>query len=112
MEGRTIQKQISSIRFIPKNKRAIILAQKDYSAVWTVDPETKKVRQFYPDLPAVDQDKLMAFEMCQFLNIKDFGLNDLYILNKDLEKDSVTLIDLNQIFKDIIKEHRRSPDSQ
>ena len=50
--------------------------------------------------------------MCQFLNIKDFGLNDLYILNKDLEKDSVTLNELNQVVKDITKEHRRSPDSQ
>ena len=84
MEGRTIQKQISSIRFIPKNKRAIILAQKVYSAVWTIDLDNKKVKQFYPDLPAVDQDKLMAFEMCQFLNIKDFGKNDCHILNKDL----------------------------
>ena len=31
-----------------------------------------------------------SYEMCQFLNIKDFGPNDLYILNKDLDKDSVT----------------------
>ena len=76
---------------MPKNKRAIILAQQDYSAVWTIDSVTKKVRQFYPNLPAVNQDKLKAYEMCQFLNIKDFGPDDLYILNKDLEKDSVTL---------------------
>ena len=91
MEPRTIQKQISEIKFIPKDKRAIILAQKDYSAVWTIDPRTKKVRQFYPNLPAVNQDKTKAYEMCQFLNIQDFGPNDLYILNKDPDIDSVAL---------------------
>ena len=42
----------------------MIFAQKDYSAVWTIDPETKKVRQFYPDLPAVGEDKVKAYEMC------------------------------------------------
>ena len=90
MEGRTIQKQISTIKFVPQNKRAMILAQQDYSAVWTLDPKTKQVRQFYPNLPAVGQDKTKAYEMCQFLKIKDFGPNDLYILNNDLEKDSAT----------------------
>ena len=90
MEPRTIQKQISEIKFIPEDKRAIILAQKDYSAVWTIDQSTKKIRQFYPNLLAVDHDKTKSYEMCQFLNIKDFGPNDLYILNKDLDKDSVT----------------------
>ena len=52
--------------------------------MWTFDPVTKKVRQFYPDLPAVGQDKGKAYEMCQFLGIKDFGPNDIYILNKEL----------------------------
>ena len=89
--------------------RAMILAQKDYSAVWTIDPSNKKIRQFYPNLPAVDQDKTKANEMCQFLNIKDFGPNDLYILNKDLDTDSVTLNELNRIMQAIIKEHRSKP---
>ena len=50
--------------------------------------------------------------MCQFLNIKDFGPDDLYILNKDLEKDSVTLNELNQVVKAITKVHRSNPDIQ
>ena len=77
----------------------MILAQKDYSAVWTINPKTKKIQQFYGDLDAVGQDKFKALEMCEFLKIKNFGPNDQYIINKDPEKDrSVTITELNKIF--------------
>ena len=90
----------------------MILAQQDYSAVWTIDPKTKQVRQYYPNLPAIDRDKSKAYEMCQFLKIKDFGPNDQNILNKDLEVDSVTEKEVNWVFQAIVKEHRKNPDTR
>ena len=47
--------------------------------------------------------------MCQFLDIRDFGLDDSYILNKDLDKDSVSGVELNQIFRTIFFEHKKKP---
>ena len=90
----------------------MILAQQDYSAVWTFDPKVKQVRQYYPNLSAVGQDKSKALEMCHFLKIKDFGPNDQNILNNDLELDSVTEKEVNGIFQAIFKEHRKNPDTQ
>ena len=51
--------------------------------------------------------------MCEFIKIKDFGPNDKYIINKDLEEDrSVTIKELSEIIKCIFKEHRSKPDSK
>ena len=48
--------------------------------------------------------------MCQFLNIEDFGEDDCYILNKDLQKDSVNLKEVNNILRTLTKAHRDRPD--
>ena len=49
--------------------------------------------------------------MCQFLNIENFGKDDSYILNKGLEKDSVTQKEVNVILRTLTKEHRDRPDT-
>ena len=71
MQGRTYQNQIRNTRFIPEIKRGIILAQEDYSAVWTFDPKDKQIKQFYPDLLAVSEDQERAIEMCEFLDFNE-----------------------------------------
>ena len=64
MQVRTYQQQIRDARFIPEIKRAMILAQQDYSAVWKIDQKDKSIRQYYSDLSAVGQDQQKAIEMC------------------------------------------------
>ena len=50
--------------------------------------------------------------MCQFLGIEDFGPEDKYVLNKDIDNDSATLAVLKEINQAIFKEHRTKPDTQ
>ena len=49
--------------------------------------------------------------MCRFLSIKDFGQDGDYILNKDIDEDSVTERELNEIFRTIFKEHKKKPET-
>ena len=49
--------------------------------------------------------------MCQFLDIKDFGPNDIFILNNDLGKDSVTQKELKGMFHVIFNEHKSKPET-
>ena len=87
------------MRFIPEIKRALILAQQDYSRVWFEDQKDNQVKQYYPDLSAVAKDQQRAIEMCQFLDFDESGLDKVQILNKDLVKDSVTKKQLDLIFR-------------
>ena len=47
--------------------------------------------------------------MCQFLDIKDFGHNDSFIINNDLDKDSISAKELDCLFSEIKKQLFKNP---
>ena len=56
------------------------------------------MKQYYDDLAAVINDQNEAIRATGFLKANNFGENDEYILNKDLDNDSISSTDLNRFF--------------
>ena len=47
--------------------------------------------------------------MCQFLDFNVLRNGDVLIVNKNLKEDSVTLKELNTLYRDIMREHYSKP---
>ena len=89
MEPLTIQEQRKQKLYIPDEKLALIFIQSDYSAVYKKDAQGV-VKQAYGNLIEVKNDEEEALIGASFLGITNFGPNDSFIVNKDVENGTIT----------------------
>ena len=89
MEPITIQEQRKQKLFIPDEKLALIFIQSDYSALYSKDKQGV-VKQAYSNLIEVKNDEQEAKIGASFLGITNFGPDDSFILNKDVENGTIT----------------------
>ena len=85
--------------------------QAKYDRVWKRNTEGE-VMQAYSDLPAVSEDYKESMKALQFIGVDDFGPNDSYILNKDLDDSdkSISKKQYFEVYKAIDKRFREDPD--
>ena len=86
----------------------MLFMQKKYESTYK---QTVKgiVKQYYDDLAAVINDQNEAIRATGFLKANNFGENDEYILNKDLDNDSISSTDLNRFFQKLHKRLKKDP---
>lgn len=68
----------------PDVKIGVLVMQAKYDKVWKKNKDGEVV-QAYADLPNVTDDLEESLKALRFIGVDDFGPDDSYILNKDLD---------------------------
>ena len=76
--------------------------------------EEGQVKNVLIDLPAVIEDEKEAIRGANFLGIKNFGLKDMFIVNKDLsDKDkSITQKEANALYLNLLHMFQQNPETK
>ena len=95
VEQNTYQNQIKNTVFDPVFKITVLAMQNLYDGVWTRDEKTKRVSQRYPSIPQVHDDQREVFSSTEFIGANFYGVNDQFIINKDLDNNNISSNDMD-----------------
>ena len=84
METPTHQQQMKDTHIVPDKTFGSFIMQGYYDRVFKLDSDGNVV-QAYTDLPQVMNDFHDGMSALQFLDITDYGPDNAWILNKDIE---------------------------
>ena len=112
VEQNTYQNQIKNTVFDPVFKITVLALQNKYDAVWTRNEKTKKVSQRYPSIKEVKDDQAEVFRSTEFIGANFYGINDQFIINKDLDNYNITAADMDRMEANLVVVIKQNPDKK
>lgn len=112
VEQNTYQNQIKNTVFDPVFKITVLALQNKYDAVWTRNDKSKKVSQRYPSIKEVKDDQAEVFRSTEFIGANFYGINDQFIINKDLDNYNITAADMDKMEANLGVVIKQNPDKK
>ena len=109
VEPITYQQQRKNFVYIPDELFSVLFIQKLYDKVYH-QTAAGTIKQFHNNLDSVVNDQKEAIRASGFVKANNFGKNDEYILNPDIDKNNLTAKELNSLINKLRLKFKGSAD--